>query len=160
MAGDLLFSLLNLTLNLCTLPFVLSQLIFLLSQVYNSSTPRESASVLANYLRCHFSVSQPKTLHSRTRGYLSKLHKAMCPEEYHLSFCSSFSPAKFLAASTNLSSSTASFISVAYPMLKHLYSLWHGSSPTHFQFFQVFAFLSFHLEDILYYSHPLDGKAS
>ena len=38
----------------------------------NSSSPRESASVYAAYLRSHFSVSQPKTLRSRARGYLSE----------------------------------------------------------------------------------------
>ena len=39
----------------------------------NCSSPRESASVYAAYLRSHFSVSQPKTLRSRARGYLSEL---------------------------------------------------------------------------------------
>ena len=37
----------------------------------NCSSPRESASVYAAYLRSHFSVSQPKALRSRARGYLS-----------------------------------------------------------------------------------------
>ena len=37
----------------------------------NCSSPRESASVYAAYLTSHFSVSQPKTLRSRARGYLS-----------------------------------------------------------------------------------------
>ena len=37
----------------------------------NCSSPRESASVYAAYLRSHFSVSQPKTLRSRARGYLT-----------------------------------------------------------------------------------------
>ena len=37
------------------------------------SSPRESASVYTAYLRSHFSVSQPKTLRSRARGYLSEL---------------------------------------------------------------------------------------
>ena len=55
----------------------------------NCSSPRESASVYAAYLRCHFSVSQPKALCSRARGfcifcicicsYLSSIHeKANC----------------------------------------------------------------------------------
>ena len=39
-------------------------------------------------------------------------------------------------------------------------SVWHKFSPSHFQGSMVFAFLSFHLEDIFYYSHPQDGKAS
>ena len=39
----------------------------------NCSFPRESASVYAAYLRSHFSVSQPKALRSRARGYLSEL---------------------------------------------------------------------------------------
>ena len=87
----------------------------------NCSSPRDSASVYAAYLRSHFSVSQPKVLHSRARGYLSELRRATCPEGSHSSFCSSFSPAEFHAAASNLSSSTATGPDkVAYPILKHL----------------------------------------
>ena len=56
----------------------------------NCSSPRESASVRAAYLRSHFSVSQTKALRSRARGYLSELRGATCPVESHLSFCSFF----------------------------------------------------------------------
>ena len=38
----------------------------------NCSSPRESDLVYITYLRSHFSVSQPKALHSRARGYLSE----------------------------------------------------------------------------------------
>ena len=87
----------------------------------NCSSRRESASVYAAYLRSHFSVSQPKALRSRARGHLSELHRARCLEESHSSFCSPFSPAKFLAAASNFSSFTAiGPDKVAYPMLKHL----------------------------------------
>ena len=87
----------------------------------NCSSPRESASVYAANLRSHFSVSQPKALRSRARGYLSELRRATCSEEFHSSFCSPFSFAKFLAAASSLSSSsTTSPDKVAYPMLKHL----------------------------------------
>ena len=87
----------------------------------NCSSPRESDSVYADYLRSHFSVSQPKAPRSRARGYLSELRRATCPEESHSSFCSPFSPSEFLAAASNLSSSTATAPDkVAYPMLKHL----------------------------------------
>ena len=87
----------------------------------NCSSPRESASVYADYLRSHFSISQPKVLRSRARGYLSELRQATCPKKSHSSFYSSFSPAQFLAAATNLFSSTATGSDkVAYPMLKHL----------------------------------------
>ena len=86
----------------------------------NCSSPRKSASVYAAYLRSHFSVSQPKALRSRARGYLSELRRATCSEESHSSFCSPFSPAELLAAVSNLSSSTATGPDkVAYPMLKH-----------------------------------------
>ena len=58
---------------------------------------------------------------SRARGYLSELRLATCPKESHSSFCSSFSPTELLAATSNLSSYTAtSPDKVAYPMLKHL----------------------------------------
>ena len=85
------------------------------------SSPRESASVYAAYLRSHFSVSQPKALRSRARGYLSELRRATCPVESHLSFCSPFTLAELLATASNLSSSTATGPDkVAYSMLKHL----------------------------------------
>ena len=87
----------------------------------NCSSPRESASVYAAYLRSHFSVFQPKALRSRARGYLSELRRASCPVESHSSFCSPFSLAEYLAAASNLSSSTATGPDkVFYPMLKHL----------------------------------------
>ena len=87
----------------------------------NCSSPRESASVYAAYLRSHFSVSQPKALRSRARGYLTELRRATCSVEFHSSFCSPFSPTEFHAAASNLSSSTATGPDkVAYPMLKHL----------------------------------------
>ena len=55
------------------------------------------------------------------RGYLSELHRVTCSKESHSSFCSPFSLAEFLAAASNLSSSTATGPDkVAYPMLKHL----------------------------------------
>ena len=87
----------------------------------NCSSPRESASVYAAYLRSLFSISQPKALRSRARGYLSELRRATCSEESHSSFCSPFSLAEFLAAASNLSSSSATGPDkVAFPMLKHL----------------------------------------
>ena len=87
----------------------------------NCSSPRESASVYAAYLRSHFSISQPKAMRSRSRGYLSELRQATCPVESHSSFCSPFTLAKFLAAASNLSSSTAiGPDKAAYLMLKHL----------------------------------------
>ena len=87
----------------------------------NCSFSRKSASVFANYLRSHFSVSQPKVLRSGDRGYLSELRRATCPEESHLSFCSLFSPGEFLTAASNLFSSTAiGPDKVFYPIPKHL----------------------------------------
>ena len=82
----------------------------------NCSSPRESASVYAAYLRSHFSVSQPKTLRSRARGYLSELRRATCPVESHASFCSPFSSTEFLAAPFTATGPDK----VAYPTLKHL----------------------------------------
>ena len=87
----------------------------------NCSSPRESASVYAAYLRLHFSVSQPKALRSGARGYLTELCQATCPVESHSSFCSPFFPTEFLAAASNLTPSTSTGPDkVAYPMLKHL----------------------------------------
>ena len=87
----------------------------------NCPSPTESASVFADYLRSHFSVSQPKALRSRAIGYLSALCRATSPEESHSSFCPPCFLAEFFAAASNLSSSTATGPNkVAYPMLKHL----------------------------------------
>ena len=87
----------------------------------NCSSPRESASVYVAYLRSHFSVSQPKTLRSRARSYLTELRRATCSVESHSSFCSPFTLAEFLAATSNLTSLTATGPDkVAYSMLKHL----------------------------------------
>ena len=71
----------------------------------NCSSPRESASVFADYLTSHLSVYQPKTLCSRTRDYLSELRQATCLEVSRSSFYSPFFLAEFLAAASNLSSS-------------------------------------------------------
>ena len=118
MADDLLFHL-----NLCTLLRSIAGSFSSSSSSPNSpscSPPRESASVYAAYLRSYFSVSQPKALRSRARGYLSELRGATCPHGVSLVFLL-FSPAKFLAAASNLSSSTAiGADKVAYPVLKHL----------------------------------------
>ena len=59
----------------------------------NCSSPRESASIYAAYLRSHFSISQPKALRSRAGDNLSELRRVTCRVESHSSFCSSFSPA-------------------------------------------------------------------
>ena len=127
----------------------------------NCSSPKESTLVYVAYLRFHFSVSQPKALRNRARGYLSELRRATCSEESHLSFCSPFSPTELLAAASNLF-----LLHCHWPRQSCLFyakassSLWHGISSSHLQSLLDFAFLSFHLEDIFYYSHPQDGKAS
>ena len=126
----------------------------------NYSSPRESASVYAAYLRFHFSVSQPKALRSRARGYLSEVCQATCPVESHSSFCSPFSSAEFLADASNLFPHCHWPRQTCLSHAKASSSLWHGFSSSHLQSLLVFAFLSFHLEDIFYYSHTQDGKAS
>ena len=91
------------------------------TNIPNCSSPRETALVYAAYLRSHFYVSQPKALRGRARYYLSEFLGATCPVESHSSFCSPFSPTEFLAAASNLFSSTATGPDkVAYSMLKHL----------------------------------------
>ena len=125
----------------------------------NCSSPRESASVYAAYLRSHFSVSQQKALRSRARGYLTELRRATCPVESHSSFCSPFSPVEILAAASNLTPSTVTGPDkVAYPMLKHLPR--SGMDLLLYIFNLSWSSHSFHLEDIFHYSHPQDGKTS
>ena len=87
----------------------------------NCSSPRKSASVYAAYLRSYISVSQPKALRSGARSYLFELRRATCPEVSHSSLCSPSPSTEFLAAASNLFSSTATGPDkVAHPMLKHL----------------------------------------
>ena len=62
----------------------------------NCSSPRESVLVYAAYLRSHFSVSQPKALRSRARGYLTELRRATCPESLTRPFALLFLPRNFL----------------------------------------------------------------
>ena len=118
----------NITLNLCTLSLARTISRYVSGSSSSSSfspnfpycsSPKELAPVFADYLRSHFSVSQPKALRSRTRGYLFELHRATFPEESHFSFCSPFFPAEFLAASSNLSSSTGPN-KVTFLMLNHI----------------------------------------
>ena len=86
----------------------------------NCSSPRESTLVYAAYLRSYFSVSQPKTLRSRARGYLSELRRATWPVESYSSFCS-FLPHRTSCAASNLFPFSATGPDkVAHPMLKHL----------------------------------------
>ena len=85
----------------------------------NCSSPRESASVYAAYLRSHFSVSQPKALRSRARGYLTELRRALWSLTRPFALLSL--SLNFMRLPPNLSSSTATGPDkVAYPMLKHL----------------------------------------
>ena len=120
----------------------------------NCSPPRKLTSIYAAYLRSHFSVSQPKALRSRARGYLTELRRATCPEDSHTSFCSPFTLAEFHATASNLFPSMATGPDkVSYSMLKHLPRSGMDFLLQHHQSFLVFAFLFFHLEDIFYYSH-------
>ena len=58
---------------------------------------------------------------SRTQRLPSDLLRATCPEEFHFSFWFLFCHAEFLAAATNLCSSSANGPSkIAYPTLKRL----------------------------------------
>ena len=131
----------------------------------NCSSPRESASVYAAYLRSHFSVSQSKALRSRARSYLTELLfvilllHVLCgvPLVLLLSLLSrGISCGCLQPLLIHCHWSRQSCLSHA----KASSSLWHGFSSPHLQSFLVFTFLSFHLEDIFYYSHTYDGKTS
>ena len=128
----------------------------------NCSSPRESTSVYATYLRSHFSVSQPKALRSRAKGYLPLLSSAepRAPCSLTHPFCFPFSPSEFHAAASNPSSSIATGPDkVAYPILKHL-------PRSGMDFLHIFNLswsshsFSFIWKTSLYYSHTQDGKAS
>ena len=96
------------------------------------SSPEESTSIFADYQRSHFSVSQPKALRSRARGYFSKLCQPPCPEESHSSFCPPFPSTEFLEAASNLFLCTANGLhKVAYPMLKHFLHIFNLSWTLH-----------------------------
>ena len=126
----------------------------------NCSSPRESASVYAAYLRSHFSF----------------LSQRPCVAEPEATSLSSAEPRALWSSLVLLLSLLSRGISCGYlqPLLIHCHwsrqsclshakassSLWHGFSSSHLQSFLVFTFLSFHLEDIFYYSHTQDGKTS
>ena len=92
-----------------------SSLSFSFRSFPNCSFSRELASVFADYLRSHFSARSQRPCVAEPEN-LSELGLAIFPEKSHSSFCSPFSPAKFLVAATNLSSSIATGPDkVAYP---------------------------------------------
>ena len=107
------------------------------------STSRELVSAFTNYMRFHFSVSQPKVQSSRARSFLLALPSHL-PEKFNFSSCFS---AEFITAVVDLFSFTAiGSDKVAYSMLKHL--------PHYGMHFFLLIFnlpwscLSFHLKDI------------
>ena len=104
----------NLTLNLCSLFFVLSLALLpppITFQLFLSQGVGFGLRRLPEIPLFCF----PAT------GYLSELPRSTCPEESHSSFLFSFSCAEFLAAATNLSSFTATGPDkVAYPLLNHI----------------------------------------
>ena len=126
----------------------------------NCFFPKKSASVYAAYLRSHISVSQPKALRSRAETTSLSSAKARALWRLTRSFA--------------LPSLSLNFLRLPSTFLVHCHwprqsclshakassSLWHGFSFSHLQSLLVFAFLSFHLEDIFHYSHTQDGKAS
>ena len=147
---------LSLTLNLYTLFFALS-----LAHLPRLPLLLTFLTVLlpGNRLRS-MPLPEISLIRFSARGYLSELRRAMCSEESYSSFCSLFSLAEFLAAASNLSSSSATGPDkVAYPILKQF-----SRSGKDFLLYVfnllVFALLSFHLEDIFYYFHTQDGNAS
>ena len=115
----------------------------------NCSSPRESTSVYAAYLRSHFSISQPKALlssHVPCGVSLVLLLFLTCQIS-----CSCLQPLL-----VHCHWSRQSCLSHA----KAPSSLWHGFSSPHLQSLLVFIFLSFHLKDIFHYSHTQNGKTS
>ena len=87
----------NLTLNLYTLFFSLSlALLPRAPPLVTSLTVFSHGIGYAAYLRFPSSVSQPKALCSRTRGFFSELRRATFPEESHLSSALLSPPLNFL----------------------------------------------------------------
>ena len=78
-----------------SLSFVLS-LALLVFNFSNCSSTTKLASIFADYLRSHFSVSFPKVSCCRARGYPSELRRATCPEESHSSSIPHYPPLNFL----------------------------------------------------------------
>ena len=128
----------------------------------NSSSPRESASVYAAYLRSHFSVSQPKALLCVAEPGATSLSFAEPRALRNLTgpFALPSLPLNFMRlpptfppplplAQTKLPIPCKNiFLALAW--------IFFFTSST----LQEFAFLSFHQEDIFYYSYTQDGKTS
>ena len=93
----------------------------------NYSSPEDSASFFADFLRSRFIFFQPKTLRSRAKGYLSKVHRVKCL------FQLSLLPAEFFA--TAISPDKAAYAMPNYlPRSDIDFRSW-------FQSFLAFAFL-------------------
>ena len=121
MAGDMFISPNSNPKSVCSLFRSVAGSSFSSPNFPNCFSPKESASVFTNSLGSHFSVFKLKALRSRVTSYQFELCRTACAGKSHSSFCSHFFLAEFLAAATNLSSSTVSGTDkVAYPMLKHL----------------------------------------
>ena len=125
------------------------------SSSFSPNFPNRSA---FDYMRSHFSVPLPKALRGRARGYLPELHRARALRGLSL-------PSAPLSPPRNLLRLPQTFLFFCHgrrqSFLSHAKapsSLWHGFSSSHFQSFLVFAFLSFHLEDIFYYFHQQDRR--
>ena len=119
----------------------------------NCSSPRELASVYATYRRSNFSVSQPKALRSRARGSSLSSAEPRARRSFTRPFALLSLPLNFLRLPpTSLIHCHWSRQSCLFHA-KASSSLWHGFTSSHLQSFLVLTFLSFHLEDIFYYSH-------
>ena len=84
----------------------------------NRCSPRESTSVFANYLRSHFSVSQPKTLRNRARSYFPSSVEPRALRGLACPFALLSPPLNFLRLP--LASTAPGPDQVAYLMLKYL----------------------------------------
>ena len=145
-------------LSLTLLPLLL---IFFLSNFPNCSCPRESSFGLCRLpeipLFPFFSqrpcVAEPEATFLSSavtcaQRSVTRLFALLSPALNFLQLPPTFLPPLPLAQTSCLSHAKAPS------------SLWHGFSSSHLQSLLVFAFLSFHLKDIFYYSHTQDGKAS
>ena len=118
----------------------------------NCSAPRKSVSVYAAYLRSTFlfpsqrpcvpepEATTPSSAEPRVLGSLTRPSALLSFPLNFLRLPPTFPLHCHWSRQSCLSHATAAS------------SLWHGYSSSHLQSFLAFAFLSFHLEDIVYYS--------
>ena len=121
----------------------------------NCSTPSESSLVYAHYLTSHFSASYSKFFKAEREATFPSSAKLRGGRSLVTPFAFPYPPLNFCGCHQPL------LVHCHWPRKSRLSRtkapslLWYKFSLKHLQFFLIFTFLSFHLEDIFYHSRVI-----